>query len=251
MSRAYPILNRPPIVEAVVDFDCDLPPGLELAALKKAAREKFADLYPLAQPRLMQHVQVKAEADGTVNSSLNQGLEAFMFKQADQKQLVQVRKTGFSFNRLAPYEGLETYLPEIERVWSLYREIARPVLVRSLRLRYINRIEIPFQVGPVDLDKYFKMHNMLVDDKNMTLTGFLSQYSAVERATGSQVAVVLTAQNPEGDKLPIIFDNAATANVELEPMDWQGLLRALATLRDLKNRVFFGTVKQPCLDLFQ
>ena len=251
MSRAYPMLNRPPIVEAVVDFDCDLPPGLELAAFEKAAREKFADLYPLVQPRLMQHVQVKAEADGTFNSSLNQGLEALMFKRADQKQLVQVRKTGFSFNRLAPYDGLESYLPEIERGWNLYREIAHPVLVRSLRLRYINRIEVPFQDGPVDLDKYFKLHNMLADEQNLTLTGFLSQYSAVERATGNQVAVVLTAQNPEGDKLPIILDNAAAANVELEPTDWEGLSRALAVLRELKNRVFFGTVKQPCLDLFR
>lgn len=251
MSDSFPTLTRPPIVEAVVDFDCDLPPGLELKALEKSAREKFEDCYPSMQPRLMQELRVQIGADGPSNPLTRHGLEAFLFSQTDRKQLVQVRKSGFSFNRLAPYEGLDAYLREIERVWRLYREIAQPIRVRSLRLRYINRIEVPLEGGQVDLDKYLKLQNMLVDDQHMTLTGFLSQYSAAERETGHQVAVVLTAQIPKDDKLPIIFDNAAAANVELDPADWQGLLLTLTALRNLKNHVFFGTVKQPCLDLFQ
>lgn len=251
MSDSFPTLTHPPIVEAVVDFDCDLPPGLELKALEKSAREKFEDHYPSMQPRLMQEMRLQTGADGTFNSSMKHGIDAFLFRQSDHKQLVQVRRTGFSFNRLAPYAGLDAYLDEIQRVWRLYCEIAQPIRVRSLRLRYINRIEAPLVGGQVDLDKYLKLQNMIVDDQHMTLTGFLSQYSAIDRETGHQVAVVLTAQNLEGDKLPIIFDNAATANVELDPADWQGLLQTLTALRSLKNRVFFGTVKQPCLDLFQ
>ena len=251
MSGSFPTLTHPPIVEAVVDFDCDLPPGVELKALEGSAREKFADRYPSMQPRLMQEMRFQIGTDGASNPSMRHGFEAFLFSQTDRKQLVQVRRTGFSFNRLAPYAGLDAYLEEIQRVWRLYCEIAQPIRVRSLRLRYINRIEVPLMGGQVDLDKYLKLQNMVVDDQHMTLTEFLSQYSAIDSETRHQVAVVLTAQNPQGDKLPIIFDNAATANVELDPVDWQVLSQTLTTLRNLKNRVFFGTVKQPCLDLFQ
>lgn len=251
MSGLFPTLTRPPIVEAVVDFDCDLPPGFELKALEKSAREKFEDCYPSMQPRLMQEMRLQIGPDGPSNPLTRHGLEAFLFSQSGQKQLVQVRRTGFSFNRLAPYAGLDAYLEEIQRVWRLYCEVAQPIRMRTLRLRYINRIEVPLKSGQVNLDKYLKLQNMLVDDQHMTLTGFLSQYSAVDRETGHQVAVVLTAQNPEGDKLPIIFDNAAAANVELDPADWQGLSQTLTALRNLKNRVFFGTMEPPCLDLFQ
>ena len=251
MSGSFPTLPRPPIVEAVVDFDCDLPPGFDLKALGESAREKFADLYPSMLPRLMQELRLQIGTDGPSDPLTSHGLEAFVFSQSDRKQLVQVRRSGFSFNRLSPYTGLDVYLAEVQRVWRLYCEIARPIRVRTLRLRYINRIDVPLTGGQVDLDKYLTLQNMLVDDQHMTLTGFLSQYSAVERETGHQVSVILTAQNPEGDKLPIIFDNAAAANVELDPADWQGLSQTLTALRDLKNRVFFGTVKQPCLDLFQ
>lgn len=251
MSGLFPTLTRPPIVEAVVDFDCDLPLGSELKALEKSAREKFEDCYPSMLPRLMQEMRLQIGPDGPSNPLTKHGLEAFLFNQSDRKQLVQVRRTGFSFNRLAPYAGLDAYLEEIQRVWRLYCEIAQPIRVRSLRLRYINRIEVPLIGGQVDLDKYLKLQNMIVDDQHMTLTGFLSQYSAVDREAGHQVAVVLTAQNPEGDKLPIIFDNAAAANVDLDPADWQGLSQTLNALRNLKNRVFFGTVKRPCLDLYQ
>ncbi len=37
MSEPSQKLANPPIVEAVVDIDCDLPPGVELAALKEKA----------------------------------------------------------------------------------------------------------------------------------------------------------------------------------------------------------------------
>jgi len=193
MSGSFPTLTRPPIVEAVVDFDCDLPQGFELKALEKSAREKFEDRYPLMLPRLMQEMRLQIGPDGPSNPLTKHGLEAFLFNQSDRKQLVQVRRTGFSFNRLAPYAGWDAYLEEIQRVWRLYCEIAQPIRVRTLRLRYINRIEAPLKGGQVNLDKYLKLQKMLVDDQHMTLTGFLSQYSAVDRETGHQVAVVLTA----------------------------------------------------------
>ena len=70
---------------------------------------------------------------------------------------MQVRAQGFSFNRLAPYSGLDDYLPEIERTWSLYVDLASPVQIRAIRLRYINRILLPLAANTVDLDEYLKI----------------------------------------------------------------------------------------------
>ncbi len=250
MSDLFPKLTNPPIVEVVLDFECDLPPSFDLKALEQPARERFESCYPLVQPRFMQEFLVEMKSDGTTNSSARHGLRALMFRKSDNTQLVQVRTAGFSFNRLVPYTKLDAYLQEIQRVWNLYREIAQPIVVRGLKLRYINRILIPFEASPVDFGKYLKLQNMLADDKRLTLTGFLNQYSAVDRETKHQVTVILTEQFQEGDKLPIIFDNAASANVEIDPDDWDGLLVTLKSLQELKNVVFFQTVTKQCLELF-
>ena len=45
--------------------------------------------------------------------SVRGALAAFQFLQTDEKQLVQVRALGFSFNRLAPYTGFDELLAEV------------------------------------------------------------------------------------------------------------------------------------------
>lgn len=65
------------------------------------------------------------------------------FLKNDEKQLVQIRPQGYSFNRLAPYGGFDEYLPEIERAWRLFVDIVMPLQVKLIRLRYINRFLLP------------------------------------------------------------------------------------------------------------
>ncbi len=251
MTDSYPKLAKPPIVEAVLDFDCDVPPDKNLKLLEQPARAAFADRYPDVTPRYLQEMQVASGQDGTFNSSLQQSLQAWMFRQPDGQQLVQVRQSGFSFNRLAPYEGFDACLPEIQRTWDLYRRFAEPISVRTLRLRYINRLLLPLREGSVELDLYLTTSPKVPAENRLVLSGFLNQYAAADRDTGHKVAVVLAAQPAEDDQLPVIFDNAASASGEWDPMDWSALYDVLESLRNLKNMIFFETVKQPCLDLFQ
>jgi len=251
MTDTWPKLTKPPIVEAVLDFDCDVPPDKTLKLLEQPARAAFVDRYSDVVPRYLQEMQVASDQDGTFNSSLQQSLQAWMFREPNGKQLVQVRQSGFSFNRLAPYEGFDAYLPEIQRTWNLYREIVAPISVRTLRLRYINRILLPLLGGGVDLDVYLSSQPTLPAEDRLMRSGFVNQYFATDTVTGHQVAVTFAAQLAEDDKLPVIFDNAASASGEWEPADWGALYGVLESLRNLKNMMFFRTVKQPCLDLFR
>ncbi len=200
-NAGHPDIANPPIVEAVLDFECDVRPQISLEALEEPARSALAGLYPEVQPRYLQEVRL-ASGEGGFNSSLQRSLQAWMFLQPDHKQLVQVRQSGFSFNRLAPYTGLDTYLPEIRRIWGLYRGFAEPLTVRTLRLRYLNRIILPMGPDGIELDHYLAIQPTLPPDARLTLSGFLNQYTAVDMETGHQVAVVVTAQPPKGAASP-------------------------------------------------
>ncbi|MEI7451555.1 MAG: TIGR04255 family protein, partial [Desulfomonile sp.] len=183
--------------------------------------------------------------------SVRHALQSLQFFQEGEKQIVQVRAQGFSFNRLAPYANLDVYLPEIERTWRLFISFATPVQIRNVRLRYINRILLPMVDGKVNLEAYLKVGPRLPDEDKLTFTGFLNQHTALEKDTGNQINIVLTTQPPQDKMLPLIFDITAASNgtAEVENRTW--LLAQIQTLRDLKNRVFRNTLTEQCLRLFQ
>ena len=244
-------LRNPPIVEAVVDVDCDTPPGFDLDAVEEQARERFRDRYPKSRKRFMHELEVTTRAEALSKLSASQAVQAFQFLDDDERQLVQVRMQGFSFNRLAPYTSLDDYLPEIERTWRLYVKLVTPVETREVRLRYINRILLPTEAGKVELEEYLKIGPRLPDEKALELTGFLVQQAAVEPETGHRVNLTLTAQSPENGKLPVILDIAAASALRAPPDDWQGIRQTVDRLRGLKNRTFRTTLTQKCLQLFR
>jgi uncharacterized protein (TIGR04255 family) len=244
-------LRNPPIVEAVFDVDCDLPPGSDLAALEGPARARFMDQYPKFRIQFLQEHRIETKVDAAPNTSSRLAVHAFQFLHEDEKQLVQVRAQGFSFNRLAPYSSLDDYLPEIERTWRLYVDLVSPVQIRDIRLRYINRILVPMTANTVDLDEFFKIGPRLPDEGRLLLSGFLIQQAAIEKDTGHQVNLVLAAQAPVDEKLPVILDITVASTAINEPTDWSKMRPLIEALRSLKNRIFLNNLTPGCIELFQ
>lgn len=251
MSETIGHLKNAPIVEAVLDLDCDVPPGLDLAALEAGARSVFADRYPTVRKRMFQEHTIETTPGDKPAVSSRASLDALQFVQQDERQLVQVRGQGFSFNRLAPYSSLDDYLTEIERTWRLYVSLAGPLNVRVIRLRYINRIQLPLDDGKVDLDHYFRFGPRVLADNQLSVRGFLNQYAAVDVTSGHHVNLVLAAQAPEGAVLPVILDITVAAAETGDPGNWSWIGEKTASLRILKNKVFRSTLGEACLQLFK
>jgi uncharacterized protein (TIGR04255 family) len=244
-------LDSPPIVEAVVDIDCDMPPKFDLAALEAVSKEAYRPRYPHFQLRLMEEFQIKTEENGPLVQNRKRAVQAFQFRQDDQAQLVQVRSQGFSFNRLKPYTTLTDYLEEIESCWRKFVEIANPVQIRSVRMRYINRILLPLVNDALEFQDYIQACPQLPKNSDLAFVGFLNQHSAVELATGNEVTIVLTTQAPENDRLPIIFDLTVCSQRSGEVENWGWILEQILSLRSLKNRIFENTLTEKCLNLFR
>ena len=251
MSENSLKLTAAPIVEAVVDIECDMPSKFDLAALEGAAREAYRDRYPGFQTQFIEEHKIEQLPDGPAKHTLKRGIQALQFRQQDNKQLIQVRSQGYSFNRLAPYATLDDYLGEIERTWRLFVELAAPVQVRAVRLRYINRLPLPLKDGKLETTDFLKVSPQLPDESNLTFVGFLNQHSAVEARTGNQANIVLTSQPIEGDKLPVIFDIGVNHLEIGEVENWPWILENILSLRGLKNRIFENTLTKSCLNLFR
>lgn len=244
-------LKHPPIIEAVLDIDCDFSSPVQVHQFQDAARKSLAKSYPKLRPIYIQDHRVEATPNKKLKYSVEGGIHGLQFLKDDEKQVVQFRTQGFSFNRLSPYSSLDDYLPQIKKAWLLYSKLASPVQVRLIRLRYINRIPLPLKNGTVEIDEYILNGPRLADPDRLTLMGFLDQYAAMDKTTGHQVNSVLTLQPIEGDKLPIIFDNGVTSAETRSVDDWTWIRSKILELRKLKNHIFCRTLTEKCLNLFQ
>lgn len=246
-EKAFNLAN-PPIIEAVLDIDCDMPPDLEIAKLEAAVFPLLQDQYPQLRTQLRQEIETKLDAP---EKTLIRGTtEAIQFLHKDERQLVQIRREGFSFNRLSPYKGFDVYEPEIERVWKIYLSVVKPRQIKAIKLRYINRIMLPSAEKNVELVEYMKIGSSLPEATELTLVGFLNQYVARDVKTGNLASVILTSQPAQADKMPFIFDITASHMGPMSVDDWSCILSQIRQLRDLKNSVFKNTLTEQCLNLF-
>ncbi|HXA15707.1 MAG TPA: TIGR04255 family protein [Thermoanaerobaculia bacterium] len=249
-------LARSPIVEAVVDIDCDLPPDIVFADLESRAKARFADQYPGFGRRLRQPSSELLAGSSRPKLNVREATDAFQF--LGEHQLVQVRRGGFSFNRLAPYLSLDEYLPEIKRTWQIFVELAEPVTIRRIGLRYINRIFLPAGEGIVDLSDYLYLGSKLPEEVSLKFTAVLNEYSAIEDATGHEVKVRMVINEQEKEiwrreeqPLPVIFDIAGSHRGSADPQVWENIEATIRALGYTAYAIFWSSLTERCLNLFR
>ena len=250
MSEERFHLENAPIIEAIVDIDCELPPDFELEANMSAIHAELEDAYPKVRRHMVQEHLLSTQEDTSPEWSVSPELAALRFQSADEKQLVQFRTGGFSFNRLAPYEGLDSYLCEIRRTWGIFLDLVKPVQIRKISLRTINQVRLPRERGSLPLEDYLKTGPRLPDECGLHFTGFLSQHRALEPNNQNYVDIVLATQKSDEKSLPLILDINAFHPCQESPPPWETISEWIASLRELKNSVFRNTLTEKCLKLF-
>lgn len=251
MSSENQPIPSAPIIEAVVDIDCDLAPKLDLQSLRDAAGDALRERYPKFRQQLIQQHVFKQEGVQPPEMEIQQSHGAMQFLTEDERQLVQFRPNGFSFNRLAPYGSLDDYFLEIEATWRTFLKLAQPVVIRKIGIRMINRILLPMDGGRVELGRYLAMPPRLPETGlPLMFLGFLDQQTAVDSETQNHANIVKTAEPPHRNNLPIILDIEVFHPFETSPDDWSVIRGRLDSLRSLKNRIFRNTLTPQCLNLF-
>ncbi|HET6407255.1 MAG TPA: TIGR04255 family protein [Chthoniobacteraceae bacterium] len=251
MNESSLQLAKAPIIEAVLDIDCDLPLSVDQELLEKSARDALRDRYPkLRKQSIQEHVWTHNGIDAPEMQMMERP-GALQFLTEDERQLVQFRPNGFSFNRLAPYGSLDDYLPEIESAWRLFEELAQPVMIRKVGLRMINRMLLPLSDGKLVFSDFLQVAPSLpATGLKLGLVGFLEQHLAIDEESLNRVNIVKTSEAAASGSLPVILDIDAFHPCDIPPPEWPVLLARIESLRNLKNRVFQHTLTAQCLNLF-
>lgn len=243
--------KNPPIQEALIDIQVALPDKVTLETLK-SFHAGLETRFPEIKERILwqQGVQISdANRSHSVNSS--QSVDGYLFVSNVEGKVVQSRCDGYTFNKLRPYSDWETFNTEAKELWLHYVTIAQPVSVQRIALRYVNRITLPFPLG--DLREYCLLFPDLPPELPQGLSEFFLRAAlpVPEKQCLSTVSLTFEPSTPGATALNLIFDNEAVYFPDSLNVETEAIWSKLTELRDLKNRVFNGSLTQKTKELFR
>jgi len=172
---------------------------------------------------------------------------------ADGAEVALIRQDGVSFGRIAGYPGWDGFVDRFQSLWSAYVSEARPIEVRRIALRYVNDLRLPV-CEQFHFERFLTTAPRAPAGLAPEIADFLVQMTLPGGADGLQVAVTQATDSSArtATELPVIVDIDASwdRSISVDERLAGRLADALGTLRELKNRVFFGLVTEELVSTY-
>ena len=241
-------LSKAPITEALIDIRVALPreTGLELL---DSLYNHIKDKYPKRRERKRWEGTIEFKETELVTPSVKVAeTDGYLYTSEDDKQTVQARLDGFTFNRQRPYETWETLRDEAHRLWDLYAKIASPELITRVAVRYINQLDLPFPIK--DFADFLVAPPLVPEALPQGVSSFLTRV-VINEQDMKVTAIIHQALESfsQSDKVPIILDIDVFKQV-VTGLDETEAWETLEWMRHFKNRIFFESVTENTLRLF-
>ena len=242
-------LERAPIAEAILDWRVEPAEGITVDAFAEV-ESRLADELPQRRiGKLVQGVFEIREGELLAQDPPESVEYGLLLRSADDKRVAQFRVDGFSVNQLHPYPGWDDLYSAALRWWALYAELAAPKRVVRLAARYVNRFTLPSSTE--DLEDWLSAPPPIPEHLPQTLSQFLTRVTIHDAKTGNAAHVTQTMEaNPNANEIVLILDIDAFRAVSVQT-DSGKIAETLASLRALKNQIFFECVTENALELFR
>lgn len=240
-------LPNAPIAEAVLDLRVSFaaPPAVEAHA---QIAEKMGGYVETGKIQNVVAVMLADPAAAPAQISTPQQIGA-RYTSADGLYVMQSRADGLTLSRLKPYQEWEPLFNEMWRAWTAYKEVLKPTGVVRVSARFINQIDLP---AGSDLDEYFVVSPKLPEGAPNFMTTF-SSVVGIPFEEQKAIAFMRMAMpiSPDPTKCPVVLDFDILRDCDLGPDDDDDVRANINSLRSIKNRLFFGSITEKCVGLFQ
>lgn len=252
MSDESPHFPNAPVVEAIFAIEAPARFSESPADFREAARQAIPeDAFP--EMRDLFEIGMHFEGDlatGEAQAGGESNWRGVAFQGGEDSQVIQFRSNGMSFHQLHPYTSHETVLHLLRHHWRIFAELAHPKSTTRQSLRFINRIRLPETASIGDLGDFAKIAPPFALVDELEAQNLLSRVRLRDPVTGILAFVTFALQDPNKSPLELIFDIDVASHRSFGVSDPE-LWDDFSQLRDLKKRIFRGSLHQNCLDLFK
>ena len=236
ISRHY---SKAPITEAIIDLKVTLPENFSVDKLTEI-HSQISDRFPTKEP--LQASSLLFQAGPTIKIDASHQHSGFLFRSEDGLRIFQATLSGFTFNRLAPYETWENFRDEARYLWDIYKDICKPSSVTRAAVRYINRLDLP---GPaLDFKDYLRTVPEVSPDLPQGLSNFFMQLQIPQEDLNCMLIIneaFVPPTSPERVSVILDFD---LYREQIWRSDDEDIWRFLEELRQRKNQAFEASITE-------
>jgi uncharacterized protein (TIGR04255 family) len=239
VEREFPHLPKAPIVEALIHWQASPSKSLDRKDLEKELRERFSGYLLHVQQQV--EAALSASAEG-VETHQRTRWGGFRLTSGDDKYVCQFLPNGVLFSRLAPYENWSRFVAEAQRFWAGFVELAAPVAIERMAVRFISQMEL--KEGETAAD-FVRDTTDLPESLGLRPDTFFRQ--DIMEVPDYPYRVRL-ARAIQGREPPIVPRASLIVDIDVfttQPtkVDKAAIDQRLKEMRFLKNFVFFNFVK--------
>lgn len=235
---------KAPIKEALIDIQVVLPENSTLEALN-SKYVKITDAYPKHETLQRGQFGWQLNRGKTVQATVDD--VGYRYTSSDGKHVVQFRRDGFTFSRLEPYDKWEQMRDEAARLWEHYISACTPTLITRVATRYVNVMKIPLRA---ELKQYLTAPPQIPEELNQELSSFLTRIEIREPSIEARGFLTQALESAQDEHAPILLDIDVFMNRQFE-VDDETYWTCLEQLRNFKNIVFFESITEQAVELFQ
>lgn len=247
LIETFPRLARAPIVEAVIYWRARPQSAFDSNTLDKILAERlpqYSTREPLHQMKLMAMV---SEKDDSSVVQHKRGWEGIRLKSSDGRYVVQFKRDGLVFSRTQNYDHWEPFLAAAKEAWQVYFDIAAPVEVQRLGVRFINQIPAATAENLAGF-----LREPPTCPSNLPLKEFVYQstFDVPGHPFGIRVIKVMQPPMPDVQQSSGLFLDIDVFAAKAIPNEPRALDDALGQMRWLKNKVFFTLLTEAAVQSF-
>lgn len=244
-NNKFPHLSNAPITEAMIDIQTASKDPISIDVLRSVA-QALKEEFPIAENKELATMSFSA------NESAPRGtreLQGFLVRSEDKLYAAQILINRFSLSRLMPYKDWGDLRNYSEKLWSIYKDIVKPIRVKRLAVRYINRLLLPDPTK--QLSYYFTKPLEIPEELPQALANYVTRM-VIPEPESSSVAIVQQVMEgmSQENQASIIFDIDAFKEVDFGVGDNEMIWSTLENLREYKNRIFFKTLTNNTIEMY-
>jgi len=244
--------RKAPIVEAIFHIEApsrsDLEPDIFQSTIHKMLDQ---NVFPEARTMHLIDFTVRASGEaGVTHTEDRSRWGGASFTSLSGEEVIQFRKEGMSYHRLAPYSSFEEVFPQFQKYWGIYSELAKPLATIRQGLRFINRIQLPIGSTFSDLGKFARITPKFALSGEWEPMNMLSRVQLKDPETGHVAMVSFSLGEPDSESPVLLFDIDVSCGISFAVND-ESIWEHFEQLRGLKNQLFTGCLTKKCLNLFK
>ncbi|MBN2384613.1 TIGR04255 family protein [bacterium] len=241
--------RNPPIEEALVEFRFEPGQEWDLTIPGKLHEQKEIKSLYTGKPRTQKSLEASFQSGPgrPPNVAVREGVSRIHLVNDKGTLLLTLGTDVMSVNTLKPYDDWEHFKPRIQSALDAYSQVAQPIGISRVGVRYINKIVLPCMT--IEVEKYFKYGPPPITELDNKIAGFLSR---VEYIYDDAVKLIITQASVEEQNMqPALVLDLDVIWEEKKHKNRGEIMETVDDLHEREGKAFEAMITDAARELFK